>query len=398
MRRLVLLAVLAPAVASATPARNTGTVEGAVVATQSRWTHDGSRIVTAATVRTATGDVVVSQLGGTVDGLTMRTFPGPEPLAIGMHVAVGTHEALDLDNRMHLLADDVRVAKAQPEPAGFVRTGPTKAGQYLFWESGCVYVTISPEGTRQVLGDDELEAIDASIAEWNNGIAGCSYMNIVTERPSGSPIEVGRDNRNLIKFRDESWCRPATKDDPMRCYSPSAAGLTTAVFVDDASSDRDGALVDADIELNGHDFATSHLGETSGTADCQSEITNTLTHELGHLLGLEHPCLATGDPPRVDGAGNPVPTCNAAMSNPKIVNATMFNFQSCGELDKASLSDDDVAGVCAIYPIEDDPGSCSPVVSHTGCCSASAAPYPSTVLLGGFVLFGLLRRRRTISS
>ena len=186
MRRLVTLAVLAPTFASAAPvppARNVSTLEGEVIATQSRWTRDGSRIITEATVRTATGEVVVSQLGGTVDGLTMRTFPGPEPLAVGMRVAVGTHEGLDLDQRMHVVADDVRVLAM---PAGFVRTGPTKAGRYLYWESSCVYVTVSPEGTREVNGDDELEAIDSSIAEWNNRTASCSYMNIMTEKPTGA--------------------------------------------------------------------------------------------------------------------------------------------------------------------------------------------------------------------
>src|SRR5512138_1336826 len=77
----VLAITLAPAAALATPI----TVEGTVVDAHSRWTSDGSRIVTEATVRTADGeDVVVSQLGGTVDGLTMRTFPGPEILAPGM--------------------------------------------------------------------------------------------------------------------------------------------------------------------------------------------------------------------------------------------------------------------------------------------------------------------------
>ncbi|MEJ7602262.1 MAG: MYXO-CTERM sorting domain-containing protein [Kofleriaceae bacterium] len=399
MRRLVTLVVVAPLAASASPAppRNVATVEGSIVATHSRWTRDGSRIVTDATVRSAAGDVVVSQLGGTVDNLTMRTFPGPEPLAVGMQVAVGTHQAADLGHRMHVVADDVRVLAM---PAGFVRTGPTKAGRYLYWESGCVYVTASPEGTRQVVGDNELEAIESTVAEWNTGIAGCSYMNIVLEQPTGDPLEVGRNNTNLIKFRDETWCRPAIDDDPMRCYSPNAAGLTTAVFVDDASSDRDGALVDADIELNGKDFATTYMGQSSGTADCGSEITNTLTHELGHLLGLEHPCLAGGDPPRTDGSGNPVPSCSTSMGDPRIVNATMYNFQSCDETEKASLSDDDIAGVCAIYPLADDPGTCAPVGDDGGCCSSSASPtqalVPALFVLG--VLLLARRRRRTISS
>src|SRR5262245_57747891 len=96
---LALVLSLAPAAALAAPV----TVEGMVVDAQSRWTEDGSRIVTEATVRTPDGaDVVVSQLGGSVDGLTMRTFPGPELLAPGMRVAVAATERMDLSLRMHV--------------------------------------------------------------------------------------------------------------------------------------------------------------------------------------------------------------------------------------------------------------------------------------------------------
>ena len=67
MRSFVLVVALA-GTASATPM----SVTGDIVDVHSRWTADGQQIVTEATVRTAGGDVVVSQVGGTVDGLTRR--------------------------------------------------------------------------------------------------------------------------------------------------------------------------------------------------------------------------------------------------------------------------------------------------------------------------------------
>lgn len=384
MRLPLALFLLVPATASAD---STMTITGEVVAASSRWTEDGSRIVTDVTVRTPSGDVQVSQLGGSVGGLGMRTFPGPDIMVPGMEVSIAARRSMDLSSREHIAVEDVHLIKVPP---GFVRTGPTQAGKSLFWASGCVFVTVDAAGTNQVNADNEFDAVDASIAEWNDNVESCSYMRI--EQTARANVEVGRDNKNVIKFRDTTWCRPAIKNDPARCYSPSAAGITTAVFVDDASSDRDGEIVDADVELNGADFAISDMGQSTGTNSCKSEIRNTLTHELGHLLGLEHPCLAGGDPPRTDGDGNPVPSCGET-TDPEILEATMYNFQDCGETKKESLSPDEIDAICTIYPTAEDPGVCEAVGGKDGCCSSSSAPHPSTLLLGMFVLLLVVRRR-----
>ncbi|GEM_PF-1065111 len=389
MRCVLALACLAaPATAIAAPSDTAMTVEGVVMETSSKWVGDNDRIVTEAVVHTRDGDVVVSQLGGHVDGLTMRQFPSPEPLVVGMRVAVSAHRAQDLELRTHVLVDDVRVLAV---PAGFVRTGPTKAGASLYWESGCVFVTVDDEGTKEIPGDTEFALVDQAIEAWNQGVASCSYMDIRNEGRAAK--EVGRDMVNVIKFRDAAWCRPAVKNDPPRCYAEAAAGLTTAVYVDDETSDRDGAIVDADIELNGKYFAISNEGSTLGNASCQADLLNTLTHELGHLLGLEHPCLAPGDPARVDGDGNPVPLCGQT-DDPKIVEATMYNYQDCGETKKSSLEQDDIDGICGIYPKAEDPGTCLGVSTDVGCCSAGGGPNGAAILLvciGGFVVG---RRRR----
>lgn len=362
-------------------------VEGIVQETTSHWTADGDRIVTEATIDTPDGPVVVSQLGGHVDGLTMRVFDGDEPLVKGMRVAVAAHRDVDLSQREHVLVDGVKVL-AYPE--GFVRTGPTKAGHYLYWESGCVFVRVDAAGTKELAGDTEFGVIDAAIETWNTALGGCSYLSIVQEAREAR--EVGNDHVNLIKLRDASWCRPATGHDAMRCYNDAAAGLTTAVFVDDPSSDRDGAIVDADIELNGKNFAISNDGMSLGTASCRADLRNTLTHELGHLLGLEHNCVALGDPPRVDGNGDPSPLCSA-VTDPAIYDATMYYLQACDETKKASLEPDDILGVCTIYPEREDPGTCEPVSTDTGgCCSATGEPVPAALL--GLATVALLRRRR----
>jgi hypothetical protein len=364
-------------------------VTGNVVETHSFWTDDGSRIVTEATVMTSDGPVVVSELGGTVDGLTMRTMPGPEMLEPGMVVAIAAHEDLDLRQVKHVLVDDVKLLAS---PEGFVRTGPTKAGHYLYWESGCVFVTVDAAGTSEIPGDTEFGVVDQSIQTWNDDTASCSYL--VVKDAGRKAMEVGKDHVNLIKFRDSSWCRPAVGNDPARCYSHDSAGITTATYVDDATSSRDGAIVDADIEINGVDFAIAVNHQTLGTAPCQSELQNTLTHELGHLHGLEHTCTVPGDPSRVDGSGNPVPSCATSMNNPAITEPTMYNFQDCGETKKETLEPDDINAICTIYPTSKDPGTCAPVAAPAGCCSTGSGATGPAVLAMFVVLAGRRRRCR----
>jgi hypothetical protein len=374
------------------------TIDGDVVAAHSYWTSDGSRIVTEATVLTPDGQrVVVSQLGGSVDGIAQISWPGPAPLVVGMKVAVAAHRDVDLSQREHIVLDSVKV---MAYPPNYVRTGPTKDGRYLKWESGCVFITLDEAGTTAITGDAEFAVIEASINTWNSATEtpSCSYLSVTVDgRRAG---EVGNDKVNLIKFRDTEWCRPAMGDQPKRCHAAAAAGITTATYVDDASSSRDGAILDADIELNGVNFAISVGGVSNSPQPCRADLQNTLTHELGHLHGLEHPCLAPGDPPRVDDQNNEVPACDDLASVPParaqaIMESTMYNFQSCGEMSKASLSPDDIRAICEVYPVAEDPGTCDPVgKSSAGCCSASVPPGGSFLLAGMTALLLMVRRRR----
>jgi hypothetical protein len=369
------------------------TIDGDVVAVHSHWTADGSRIVTEATVRTPDGaEVVVSQLGGTVDGIGMRVTPGPELLVPGMKVSVAAHRDVDLSQRAHIVLDS---AKVRAYPSGFVRTGPTDAGKFLYWKSGCVYITLDAAGTTAIPGDGEFTAIDDSIETWNRGTASCSYLQLINAGRASS--EVGRDKLNLIKFRDTTWGRPAIGDDPAREYkNPNAAAITTAIYINDPESDRDGEIIDADIELNGVFFSITV--EPAPLDGRNAVLQNTLTHELGHLQGLEHPCRADAtEPERVDNLGDPVPLCQGGNADPpRIREATMYNFAEPGETLKETLSDDDIAAICAIYPTADDPGSCEAVGSTSGgCCSASGDRPDVSFLLAGATLLLMMRRRKT---
>lgn len=354
-------------------------IEGDVIAAHSYWTDDRARIVTEATVHTPDGqDIVVSQLGGSAEGFGMIQFPGTVILEPGMQVAVAAHTDTDLAQQSHVVLDSVKIIAYPP---AYVRTGPTKAGHYLYWENHTVPVTVDSAGTTALPADQEFTIIDASIDTWNTATAMCTKFR--ANDVGRQALEVGNDKVNLIKIRDTMWGRPASGNDPARTYSAAAAGITTAVYVDDSGSSRDGAIVDADVEINGVNFDVSANNATNGPPGlCRAELQNTLTHEIGHLHGLEHPCLAGNDPPRMDNLGNPVPQCSAA-SDPKILDATMYNFQECGETKKETLSDDDIKAICDTYP------------PSSGCRVASGDSRPGvSLLVAGSTMALLLRRRR----
>jgi MYXO-CTERM domain-containing protein len=280
----------------------------------------------------------------------------------------------------------------------FVRTVATRTQEPLAWESSCAVVTFHADGTTHVAGDGEFEAMEAVIATWDQAIAGCSYLDLrIGERKQS---EVGLDGTNMVIFREDRWCRPATGGDPEECYDPSAAGLTTLYFIDDNDSDRNGAILDADIELNAVDFAIAVDGETTHGDRCASEVSNTFTHEVGHLIGLDHTCFAGGDR-LMDDQGTPQPNCSPvdALSAAQR-DATMYNFQDCGETQKATPEQDDVDGVCGIYPVGDDPGECStPELDDKGCCAVAGSQPRSpagtlSVLALAFAALLALRRRR----
>ena len=381
-----LAAVLGAAAPAAAAPAAAQTIDGQVIADRGRWTSDGSRIVTDATIRTADGrEVVVSQLGGRADGYGMLTFPGPAILETGMRVSVTAHAASTARARSVLVVDDVRV-ESTPR---FVRNGPTAGGHYLKWASGCVQMVYAREGTSHLAGDLEFTVLDRTLKTWSD--VECSYIQLVASRREDR--EVGKDIVNVIKFRDQSWCRPAVDDDPPRCHAPEAAAITTLAFVDDADSDRDGEIVDADVEVNGVNFAISEerRSELDDERDCRADLANTMTHELGHVLGLDHTCLLDGQPPATDNDGNPVPRC-LGTADPRLVEATMHASQTCDEIKKATLGEDDIDAACGIYPTAQDPAECAPPDElSSGCCSTSGSPTGSILLAAATAL--LLARR-----
>ncbi len=198
--------------------------------------------------------------------------------------------------------------------AGAYVRSQTPSGTALEWGRRCIGYHVHDGGSDDVVLEQVVDAARKSFAAWQD--VQCSdlelhYLGLTNDGRVG--YHPSWANINVVVFREteEAW--------------PHASGviaLTTATFCTDPSNSACpvGRVVDADIEMNGADFAfsTSPLPRL-----VRFDIRNTITHEAGHFIGLDH---------------TPVET------------ATMYASAPAGERSKATLDPDDVEGMCAIYP------------------------------------------------
>jgi len=119
-------------------------------------------------------------------------------------------------------------------------------------------------------------------------------------------------NQNVLVYEDAaSWLALG--------HSSAAFAVTTVAF-----SRSTGTISEADIEFNGGMPSWGVCPpEGCGATQLHTDLSDVLTHELGHTLGLAH-----SDVPE----------------------ATMSCSALAGETVKRTLAPDDIAGVCATYP------------------------------------------------
>jgi hypothetical protein len=231
-----------------------------------------------------------------------------------------------------------------------------------------------------------LAAIRRSFEVWE--AEGCTDLSF-PEGPRVSPtIGANTKGKNVITvvFRNESCDGLVPASDPCwedggcanayGCWDgdPLQIGLTTTTF-----SRCTGQILDSDIELNAADFRFTvedgppcSGGSRDGCVD--TDLENTLVHEIGHVIGLGH----SADP-----------------------QATMYARSPDGETAKRDLAADDREALCTIYPADGPTLVCEPVEgcptgsqggsgSGIGCGSAAGA----AGMAGLGVLLPLLGWRR----
>lgn len=186
-------------------------------------------------------------------------------------------------------------------------------GQPLLWPAACVSYALSRRASTQVSLETATEIVAQAFAAWQSvtcpgtgeppSIAGADVFG----HTGCSLAEYSRTgaNANVVLFRDDEWPYVDSED---------ALGLTSVSF-----DSVTGRIFDADIEVN----ATVPLSTTDEVPADQNDLLSILTHEVGHFLGLGH-------------------------SQDK--GSVMRPQYKPGTAELRVPNEDDIAGICSIYP------------------------------------------------
>jgi len=179
-------------------------------------------------------------------------------------------------------------------------------GAPLYWTNPTnLSLVINSDGSDDINDGSEATAIRNAISAWNN--VGGSELAFVEDL--SSPQRARRDwastDSRLILFDEDNDSG----------YFPGMSGivaLTPITFY------TNGQIIDADILFNGSNFTFTTRGQVA-----RFDVQDVATHELGHLLGLDHSGCA---------------------------GATMYPYVDSTVVLHRSLSIDDVRGARHIYP------------------------------------------------
>jgi hypothetical protein len=160
---------------------------------------------------------------------------------------------------------------------------------------------INDRGSPQILNGSDFDAIFASFHTWEN----IPSADIRFDYRGTTPVAtVGRDGMNIVSFIDNST--------PLGSSTIAATFSYYRVQGTEVFSDESDIIFSPTLQ-----YSTS--GETN-----KFDIQSVLTHEIGHLLGLDHSGL---------------------------LSSVMVPFGATGQVHQRTLAYDDIAGVSEIYPV-----------------------------------------------
>ena len=204
---------------------------------------------------------------------------------------------------------------------GFAGTYKAIEGGSFDPSTGPVRYALDPAGSHDIPDDADLLALRSSFRAWAC-VEGTSLRFSEDDEPGPAVVDL-TDGRNSL-FWDETGAA---------CLmGPGTLGVTIG--------DANGTFrAQADICFNGAD----HGWTTDGNfRDGQADVGSIATHEIGHFIGLDHPCDG--------GDGSAETNCNGAERS---VMTPVWN----NEVFRRPLADDE-EGLRSLYPADDSGSGC----------------------------------------
>src|ERR1041384_3533192 len=194
----------------------------------------------------------------------------------------------------------------------------TSNSAQIHWPSNTITIALSTSlsnpGANIKPGTDVVGTVRRALQRWSEA------ANVQFVETSSSLQDVGQDGVNLITIADT----PANRS----VFSNGGENQgRTRVFFDPAT----GLISEADVVLNPAVSGRSGYGFSTDGTDDTFDLESTFTHELGHLLGLNHSAV-------VGATMQPRQGRNFNMSG---LNAPALTMRT--------LDDDDLAGIRALY-------------------------------------------------
>jgi hypothetical protein len=181
-------------------------------------------------------------------------------------------------------------------------------GASLYWvDPGSISIVIQSDGSDDIQDGSHTTAIRNAIAAWN-AVGSCAARLVENSNPAQrARTDWQADGLHLVLF----------DEDDSSGYFPDGSGI---VALTPTWFNGSGAITDSDVLFNGKGFQFTTAG-----APGRYDVQDVATHELGHLLGLDHSGWA---------------------------GASLYPFVDPTILLHRSLSQDELHGLRQCYPVE----------------------------------------------
>lgn len=144
-------------------------------------------------------------------------------------------------------------------------------GNPLRWAApAAISITVNAAGSDDITDGSHLTACQLSFRAWNDAVGTTATLVENTSGTSRARTDWEADDLHMLIF----------DEDDSSGYFPNGTGIVALTPVWFASN---GVISDADVLFNGADFSFTTSGESN-----RFDVQDVATHELGHLLGLDH--------------------------------------------------------------------------------------------------------------